>query len=78
MTPAGTSNELDVQNEWEENTHTHTCCVDDRPSRMNTFENRVVSIEPTAVHRCARKITEFASGIVVLMTRDAAHKGFFC
>ena len=21
MTPAGTSNELDVQNEWEENTH---------------------------------------------------------
>ena len=24
MTPAGTSNELDVQNEWKENTHTHT------------------------------------------------------
>ena len=25
MNPAGTSNELDVQNEWEENTHTqHT------------------------------------------------------
>ena len=24
MIPAGTSNELDVQNEWEENTHTHT------------------------------------------------------
>ena len=24
MTPAGTSNELDVQNEWEEKTHTHT------------------------------------------------------
>ena len=23
MTPAGTSNELDVQNEWEENTHAH-------------------------------------------------------
>ena len=22
MTPAGTSNKLDVQNEWEENTHT--------------------------------------------------------
>ena len=22
VTPAGTSNELDVQNEWEENTHT--------------------------------------------------------
>ena len=24
MTPAGTSNGLDVQNEWEEKTHTHT------------------------------------------------------
>ena len=24
VTPAGTSNELDVQNGWEENTHTHT------------------------------------------------------
>ena len=24
MTPAGTSNELDVQNGWEENTHTNT------------------------------------------------------
>ena len=24
VTPAGTSNELDVQNEWEENTNTHT------------------------------------------------------
>ena len=28
MTPAGTSNELDVQNGWEENTHTHTLTVD--------------------------------------------------
>ena len=24
MTPAGTSNELDVQNGWEENTHTNS------------------------------------------------------
>ena len=24
VTPAGTSNEPDVQNKWEENTHTHT------------------------------------------------------
>ena len=27
MTPAGTSNELDVQNEWEENTHTPSTFV---------------------------------------------------
>ena len=29
MTPAGTSNELDVQNEWEENTHTHTISLNE-------------------------------------------------
>ena len=33
---------------------------------MNNFEHRVFSIEPTAVHRCVRKIIEFASGIDVL------------
>ena len=28
VTPAGTSNELDVQNKWEENTHnTHTTVI---------------------------------------------------
>ena len=34
VTPAGTSNELDVQNKWEENTHTHThTLMADRPQR---------------------------------------------
>ena len=33
---------------------------------MNNFKHKVFSIESTAVHRCARKITEFASGIDVL------------
>ena len=33
---------------------------------MNKFEYRGFSMEPTAVHRRARKITEFASGIDVL------------
>ena len=28
VTPAGTSNELDVQNEWEEKTHTQYPCVE--------------------------------------------------
>ena len=28
MTPAGTSDELDVQNQWEENTHTHGFIMD--------------------------------------------------
>ena len=35
VTPAGTSNELDVQNVWEENIHTHAHKINkkaDRPS----------------------------------------------
>ena len=34
MTPAGTSNELDVQNEWEENTHAHTHALN-KPSDIS-------------------------------------------
>ena len=48
---------------------------------MNNFEHSVFSIEPTAaVHKCVRKIIEFASGIYYVLsdTEDAAHKGFFC
>ena len=41
MTPAGTSNELDVQNEWEEHTtHTHyllVLCYMPNPSRETKF-----------------------------------------
>ena len=47
---------------------------------IDLHEHRVFRIEPTTVHRCARKITEFASEIDVLSDTgwDAAHKGFFC
>ena len=53
---------------------------------VNDFEHSF-RIEATAVHRCARKITAFASrqkvvrenrGEVFLVTQDAVHKGFFC
>ena len=40
MTPAGTSNELDVQNEWEENTHRKHICVvsvSEGTSRFSTY-----------------------------------------
>ena len=44
MTPAGTSNELDVQNEWEENiTHTHirkVLLVGDRRGVFKRFQER--------------------------------------
>ena len=53
---------------------------------VNDFEHSFC-IEATAVRRCARKITEFASrlkivhedrGEMFVVTQDAAHKGFFC
>ena len=53
MTPAGTSNELDVQNEWEENTHTHThtpigdfiiCYQDTCIQHVCIYEHRMISI----------------------------------
>ena len=43
----------------------HVQMIDLHALLMNNFEHKVFSIEPTAVHRCARKITEFASGIDV-------------
>ena len=37
MTPAGTSNELDVQNEWEENTHTAGHVQDWQPCPVDPY-----------------------------------------
>ena len=42
MTPAGTSNELDVQNEWEENTHTHRAGLRGYV-QFNKYTSRTVS-----------------------------------
>ena len=42
--------------------HNYMCRIDFHALLMiNNFEHRVLRIEPTAVHRCARKSTEFAS-----------------
>ena len=45
MTPAGTSNELDVQNGWEENTHTLYCTHSTFDSPRRPVE--VATIEQT-------------------------------
>ena len=45
MTPAGTSNELDVQNEWEENTHTHTLISPQVPVRDSLTRFFFVGVE---------------------------------
>ena len=57
-------------------------CVDEiidlHALHMNNIEHRVFSIGPTAVHRCVRKIVEFAWGIDVLSDTGCCDKGFFC
>ena len=42
-------------------TTTCMCRIDFHALLMNNFQRRVLHTEPTAVHRCARKCTEFAS-----------------
>ena len=63
MTPAGTSNELDVQNEWEENTRTRTrvfrqhtsllviwktCIFQERRARENAIEAAKKAVQAAA------------------------------
>ena len=48
MTPAGTSNELDVQNKWEENTHTHNKEVVTTEKKPNT--NKALHNLLTVIH----------------------------
>ena len=58
MTPAGTSNELDVQNEWEENTH--TLATEKRVSQalfaipVNPTMSKISFGQVTAVQYCSR------------------------
>ena len=61
MTPAGTSNELDVQNEWEENTHYRVNTVD--PSTVVQYSNSIKLVDYcTAVYRLkCRKRTNYLS-----------------
>ena len=47
MTPAGTSNELDVQNEWEENTHTHTTAG--RPGSSKVTMNLMIRWDVSSI-----------------------------
>ena len=43
VTPAGTSNELDVQNGWEENTHTRSCTAPQRSAAPAAMDNKIHS-----------------------------------
>ena len=56
VTPAGTSNELDVQNEWEENTHTHTRSLLAENGRKWVLANQIrpTTLSPAIVFRYTR------------------------
>ena len=59
MTPAGTSNELDVQNGWEENTHIiNDCSEEDYPPIMP------LPIPPDYVKRLARSVEMAEKGML--------------
>ena len=49
VTPAGTSNELDVQNEWEENTHRQPRRDEERQKGDNTVYCTVRSSTSTSL-----------------------------
>ena len=57
MTPAGTSNELDVHNEWEENTHA-TLCKEKTP-RVRSNQSTNQSINRPFSHPISQSIKTF-------------------
>ena len=59
MTPAGTSNELDVQNGWEENTHTHTHTKDETAAYFSKY---LAEIAPRKVEVRSDGGGEFSKG----------------
>ena len=59
MTPAGTSNELDVQNEWEENTHTHTYKKHDTKILLIDYYYCSSSAEHSRYYCCYRTVVVF-------------------
>ena len=69
MTPAGTSNELDVQNEWEENTHTHTDQREwHRMTRMTRPDCAVMCNlinTHTHTHYCATKVYKYGASLAI-------------
>ena len=70
MTPAGTSNELDVQNEWEENTYM-MIIIDETLAR---------SLEPVVTYCSARSIPSIHTQTQVVASRkpkeiERTHEG---
>ena len=74
MTPAGTSNELDFQNEWEENTHTHII-----------YDNSVIELYCNKMSSYSYALSVFSShlfwtsssfDVPAGVTQEEGHTGF--
>ena len=82
MTPAGTSNELDVQNEWEQNTHTHThyryfiyyCTL--LHSSTAKYTNRTYTAVCVCVFSSHSFWTSSSLDVPAGVTQEAGHTGF--
>ena len=70
VTPAGTSNELDVQNEWEENPHTHT-------SRDHTGEKSHRTFRPPSFCGFSHSFPSSTVKSIFLRTNDSPLVGHF-
>ena len=76
MTPAGTSNELDVQNEWEENTHTHTHAGDARIVAVTTKQPEALDFSLRSEGNCASSLAYDYVSLVESVLR--ASGSYYC
>ena len=71
MTPAGTSNELDVQNGWEENTHTHRDTRNCSPIPVFCFlYSKILPVTKMRLNVCFNEMALF--GLLQLLSKAVA------
>ena len=78
MTPVGTSNELDVQNGWEENTHTHTRLQYDINVQQEREKKRQAVVFVSSFHpRGGVFCCSWWGGAFCFVFRGGTGRGFF-
>ena len=71
VTPAGTSNELDVQNGWEENTHTHRDTRNCSPIPVFCFlYSKILPVTKMRLNVCFNEMALF--GLLQLLSKAVA------
>ena len=79
VTPAGTSNDVDVQNEWEENTHTHVGkyladAVERKKNKYRGSFPAIYSLLPLAMSTCGDVGSDVHALIKELAIRRVQHR----